>query len=142
MRLLLALLALVFAGSASVAEAQTSDVVTRQFDVIVGRLAKNGYRENRSRLSGTLRQGQQTTYTVDLQQGARYLLAAVCDGDCSDLDLALYDDSGNLLDDDTETDDVPIVNVVPRWTGRFRVTVKMHACSVNPCAFGLGVFRN
>jgi len=53
-----------------------------------------------------------------------------------------YDDSGNLLDDDTETDDVPIVNVVPRWTGRFRVTVKMHACSTNPCAFGLAVFRN
>lgn len=142
MRLPLALLVLVLAGSASVAEAQASGVVGRQFGAIVERLAKNGYRESHNRLTGTLRQGQQTSYTLDLQQGARYLLAGVCDRDCSDLDLALYDDSGNLLDDDTAADDVPIVNVVPRWTGRFRVTVTMHACSVNPCAFGLGVFRN
>lgn len=141
MRLLVAV-ALSLFGFASVAEAQASSVVGRQFDAIVGRLAKNGYRESHSRLTGTLRQGQQTTFTVDLQQGGRYLLSGVCDRDCSDLDLALYDDSGNLLDDDTENDDVPIVTVVPRWTGRFRVTVKMHACSTNPCAFGLAVFRN
>lgn len=117
--------------------AAAQDSVGRQLSEAVGRLAKSGYRETHGRTRGTLRQGQETSYTLDFTQGRTYAVVGVCDNDCSDLDLQLHDDNGNLVAQDTETDDTPVVSVSPRWTGRFRVTVKMHACSVSPCDFGL-----
>lgn len=122
--------------------AAQSDVVSRQLSRVTARMAQNGYGESHTRTRGTLRQGQYTTFDLSMQQGRRYAIVGVCDQDCTDLDLILYDENGNKIDDDVADDDAPVVAVSPRWSGRFRVRVRMQTCSVNPCAFGLVVFND
>lgn len=63
----------------------------------------------------------------------------VCDADCGDLDLALYDENGNLVSEDETTDDVPAVTVEPRWTGPFTLRVDMYQCTEEPCVYGFTV---
>ncbi|MEN8145121.1 MAG: hypothetical protein ABFS14_09240 [Gemmatimonadota bacterium] len=79
-------------------------------------------------------------FTVTLREGIQYQIASVCDRDCTDLDLEIYDEHGNLIDADHEADDLPVVGVEPLWTGRFTIRVSMHACTSEPCYFGVGVF--
>ena len=50
-----------------------------------------------------------------------------CDGDCYDLDLALFDSAGNLVSQDTAGDAAPIV--VAHYDGYFYVEVSMPNCS-------------
>lgn len=84
--------------------------------------------------------GADDDYTVNLRSGISYAIVAVCDEDCSDLDLGLYDSRGNLVASDTDDDDLPVVQVNPRWTGKFTIRTKMAQCSSNPCYYGVGVF--
>lgn len=86
-------------------------------------------------LSGMLVQGYYRTHTVTLRANAEYTFVGACDRDCSDLDLQLFDENGNLIDEDLLSDDVPVVTVVPEWTGRFYVKVIMARCSVSPCGY-------
>ena len=69
-------------------------------------------------------------------------LFGVCDNECSDLDIVLRDSSGRLLDEDTTTDDIPLVTT---QTGssplEVRVEVRMIDCTVAPCYYAVGVFR-
>jgi hypothetical protein len=56
----------------------------------------------------------------------------VCDGDCTDLDLALRDASGNILDEDTEESDVSLASVLLDSGGTLQLEVSMWSCSVEP----------
>ena len=68
--------------------------------------------------------------------------SGVCDNDCRDLDLILLDERGNEISQDTSTDDIPIVNARPKWTGRFTLRVIMEDCRVNPCNYGVRFFSD
>ena len=50
-----------------------------------------------------------------------------CDGDCYDLDLALFDSAGNLVSHDAAGDAAPVV--VAPYDGYFYVEVSMPNCS-------------
>ncbi|MGA7935472.1 MAG: hypothetical protein WCA35_18115, partial [Kovacikia sp.] len=69
-----------------------------------------------------------------------YGLIGVCDRDCRDLDLRLYDENGNLVAADTSSDDTPFVSLTPRWSGQFYLRVDMANCRANYCYYGVGVF--
>lgn len=90
---------------------------------------------------GKLDDDDYTYYTFTLKSYWTYRITAVCDGDCSDIDLVLYDENDNMIDDDLETDDYPIVGCKPSWTGKFKLKVKMVNCRVNPCGFKIAIFR-
>lgn len=79
--------------------------------------------------------------TVNLRAGVPYTFIGVCDQDCRDVDLHLYDDNGNLVRSDTGYDDFPVVAVTPRWSGQFTVKISMASCSANYCYYGLGMFK-
>lgn len=49
---------------------------------------------------GQLTHGDSEAYTVTLEAGSSYMLRGVCDEDCLDLDLALYDGYGKLISHD------------------------------------------
>ncbi|MEB3273867.1 MAG: hypothetical protein ACO4CG_01740 [Prochlorothrix sp.] len=78
--------------------------------------------------------------TVTLYEGVSYTIIGVCDEDCSDLDMELFDANGNSIDSDYETDDFPVVEVTPAWTSEFTLDVHMFDCSNEPCYYGVGVF--
>ena len=83
--------------------------------------------------------GASTDWEYQLQEGVTYHFISVCDQDCGDLDLTLFDESGNQVSEDTTEDSVPIVEVTPRWTGKFTLNVSMYHCGNPPCYYGISV---
>ena len=90
---------------------------------------------------GVLDHEASDTYTVTLQTGRSYTLMGVCDEDCPDLDLELYDGYGELVSRDNSTDAYPIVDVSVAQGGDFTLRVTMYQCNANPCYYGVGVYR-
>jgi hypothetical protein len=89
---------------------------------------------------GQLRDGHYMTVDVDLQANTHYYFFGVCDADCSDLDLRLFDDHDLEVDHDTDPDDTPMVEVTPRYTARFHLRIIMSSCADDPCWVGVGVY--
>ncbi len=75
-----------------------------------------------------------------LESGKSYAFLGVCDEDCGDLDLSLYDASNRVVDYDAQIDDFPLVQAYVLRDSVFRVKVTMSNCS-NVCAYGVGVFQ-
>ena len=69
-----------------------------------------------------------------------YRILGVCDNDCRDLDLALYDENGKLIGSDQKVDDLPAVSVTPSWTGPFTVRATMASCRTRQCLYGFQAF--
>lgn len=89
---------------------------------------------------GDLGGGGEDDITLNLRKGVSYTILGVCDEDCRDIDLGIYDDNGNLISSDLQRDDIPVVKVTPRWNARFTIKVMMPSCSNAPCRYGIGVF--
>ncbi|MGF1536716.1 MAG: hypothetical protein ACFB4J_09585 [Elainellaceae cyanobacterium] len=85
--------------------------------------------------------GETESHQWDLQLdvGHSYVVTAVCDSDCADLDLVWYE-SGSEVVRDTESDAYPILTVSPS-VGAQQMEVTMYGCEVEPCYYGFGVFR-
>src|SRR3954471_24382903 len=89
---------------------------------------------------GSLRSGGNASHAVTLNAGTAYALVGVCDNDCSDLDLRLFDASGREGAPDLPTNDTPVVPVAPRRTGSYTGRAIMTQCSSQPCRYGIGVY--
>ena len=89
----------------------------------------------------TLTSDGEDRLTFTLTKGATYAIIGVCDEDCSDIDLELYDANGNSISVDRADDDYPIVRVTPAWTGQFSLEVDMYNCSASYCYYGIGIYR-
>ena len=78
--------------------------------------------------------------TINLRAGKPYAIVGVCDRDCQDLDIALYDSAGNRIASDFKNDDTPTIIVNPNRSGAYRIRVNMANCNTNPCYYGVGAF--
>ena len=86
--------------------------------------------------------GDYKTITYTLTGGETYKIVGACDNQCSNLDLELRDDNGNLIQRDSASDDIPIVEVTPRRDGKFSLKVSMRDCSSSAgCVYGVDVYR-
>jgi hypothetical protein len=90
---------------------------------------------------GALEPAEVGTYTVRLNEGYTYALVGVCDVDCSDIDLAIFDGNGELVVRDVEDDDVPIIEFTVTSGGDFSLNVGMYECSAEYCYYGVALFR-
>jgi len=74
--------------------------------------------------SGTYKVGARSynSFVIKFWANERASVVVSGDGD-TDLDLYVYDESGNLIDKDDDYSDDCIVNFFPRWTGRFTIKV-------------------
>jgi hypothetical protein len=77
---------------------------------------------------------------MELEPGF-YRAIAVCDQDCSDIDLQVSDDEGEVLDTDILEDDVPIVDFLAHEAGTFHFAVQVVKCTTETCFYGLQVYR-
>jgi len=105
---------ILFAGSA---HAQWTEQVTNQLEQAAGIARDGGLHEMEQPRTGSLDAGEHESQTLSLQSGNRYMMVGVCDNDCSDLDLRLYDPSGDEIDVDVELDDKPVLDVTPSSSG-------------------------
>jgi hypothetical protein len=102
--------------------------------------ANDGY-ELVNVLCGTLREGEEGSYTSTISPGSLIGYVAVCDEDCSDIDLRMYED-GRLVAEDPNPDDWPIIRYQARQGGNnYRIVASMYACSTEPCYYAIAMFE-
>lgn len=114
--------------------------VREQLQLAARTLGWDGYRLSHEPFTGVLRQGETDWIAIRLRSGIEYVIIAVCDQDCRDIDLRLYDENGYLIDDDLALDDVPVVTAIPRRTATFQIEVIMSRCRTRDCVYGVGAF--
>ncbi|HVY87171.1 MAG TPA: toll/interleukin-1 receptor domain-containing protein [Caulobacterales bacterium] len=103
-------------------------------------LSQQGFQMVSQPATGGLAQGQTWNMPVQLVPGVDYRLVGVCDRDCSDLDLVLLDQQGNIVTQDTATDDHPVVSVQTQYAGNYVIEVRMYQCSVAPCYYAVALY--
>ena len=130
--------ALLFAAPAAAQPA----IIRTQLDSAAVLMGGNGFRLQDDIVSGDLRQGQNEEFELQLEAGKTYIIVGVCDGDCSDLDMALTTSGGDEVDSDYADDDVPMVTVEVQRSATYNLMVRMAACSIEPCAYGVSVFAD
>jgi len=99
-----------------------------------------GFQRLAEPVSGQLPQGQFYNTPVTLEAGGEYRIIGVCDSDCADMNLILYDQNNNVVSQDILQDATPIVSVAPQWTGPFTVQAVMQNCTVQPCYYALVLY--
>ena len=138
-----AAVAIAMAG-ALVAAAPPQDRWEQQVRLLLERAAsttaESGFVETHRARVGSLRDGQAESWTVTLNAGTEYRLVGVCDVDCSDFDLKLLNQAGTTVSEDVETDDVPVLTIVPPRTQEYTVRAIMADCETSPCRYGVGVY--
>ena len=138
MKFILSTCFILFLSVAAAAQC-SNDIVRDQLSSFTERLEGEGYPMVYLTRCGSLDEGASRSHEVALYGGVTYRIFAVCDGDCPDLDLKLYDANGNLVDDDTLDDYVPVVSVAPTKSGSYHAEVLMYDCDVEPCYYALRV---
>ena len=94
----------------------------------------------RGPLGGSLNEGNSVTYSFNFVAGRSYTVLGVCDNDCSDLDITLYDPQGNEVAEDVLTDDKPVASHRATRTGRYRAVLNMASCSTGSCFFAVAAY--
>jgi hypothetical protein len=56
------------------------------------------------------------------------------------MDLRLFDENRNFIDEDMRPDAIPVVSVTPRRTATFRIQAIMSHCAAPECLYGVGAF--
>lgn len=80
-------------------------------------------------------------WPIQLSAGVTYRVFAVCDNDCSDVDMELYDAGGNFVGRDVSTNDMPYVEVRPTTAGVHYARIWLAACENEPCYVGARLYR-
>ena len=91
-------------------------------------------------ITGSLDDEASEFVNIELLAGVSYFILGVCDHDCFDLDLELYDTQNTLVDMDNDADDYPLVSITPAENAIYRVRLIMANCADGPCRYGLGVY--
>jgi len=109
--------------------------VERLLDSAENRIRSQGY-SLIQRFGGSLDENRWTGRNLRLQAGHAYLIHAVCDSDCRDLDLRLFSEYGSEVASDLDPDDHPLLIYRPTQTGLYSLRIIMAACAADPCSFG------
>lgn len=138
----LRLIALAAAAVLFSSPAQAQNVVMTQLDSAAVLMRGEGFLPVDEPVLGSLEQGGDAEFELDLQAGVNYVVMGFCDGDCTDLDLVLTNSEGQEVEADRELDDYPVLTMAGGRGGTYVLSVQMATCTVEPCGYGVRVFRN
>ena len=127
-------------GVFAVGQDEFDKQIRTQLEETARELRKQGFRLTHQIFTGSLRNKEREDVLFQLDRGASYVVVGVCDNDCRDLDLGLYNAAGKEVDTDVTGDDTPVVAVSPTRSEQYTVRVLMADCGNAPCRYGLGVF--
>lgn len=128
-------------GSAAFAQDQWEEQVQAQLVNYSESLSEQGYTLTDVTTEYELNDGDSDDFWIELSGGVEYGILGVCDNDCSDVDLEIFDSESNSMDSDYEVDDYPVLTLIPKKTRRFRIHVYMADCNIEPCSWGVGVYE-
>ena len=133
-------IAVLLVPAAATAQNQWQRTVRSQVSEHGDFLSSRGYSMSGDVFDGNLKNNYYEDLTIKLQPGTSYAFMGVCDQDCRDIDLRLFDPDGDEVASDVRNDDWPIVSVMPSYTGTYTLRVEMASCSKDPCYYGIGVY--
>ncbi|MEM7414355.1 MAG: caspase family protein [Gemmatimonadota bacterium] len=88
-------------------------------------------------LVGGLDAGTNETVRLSLVPGIEFRIVGMCDGDCDDLDLVLFDLNGEEITSDFLVDAAPFLQAEVGAAGSYPLRVDMVNCSVEPCIWSV-----
>lgn len=92
-----------------------------------------------NRRTGMLNTEESASFEAPLVEGESYAIVAVCDDDCTRLELTLLTPTGSELAKDRKGESLPTLRFTPNRTMTYRVRVVMEACRWNPCWYAVAV---
>lgn len=99
-----------------------------------------GFQQVSQPVTGQLGAGQYQNWPVSMSVGYDYRIIGVCDNDCGNIDLIIYDENNVQVAQDVLADATPIAAVAPAWTGAFTAQAVMQHCNVQPCYYALVLY--
>ena len=123
-----------------VGDQNPQQIIVAQLQEAQATLAQQGFQQVGQPFSGGLQPGQTWDLPTPMNVGYEYQIVGVCDRDCSDLDLRVFDGNGGLIIEDTSTSSQPNVGVMPTTSGTFNIQVNMYACTVAPCYYAVALY--
>jgi hypothetical protein len=133
------LLALLACAAATAAAAQPADPMRAQVAALTARMPA-GTRLLREPWMGALAQGASDDIWIGLRAGRTYHLIPLCDQDCSEVDLRMYDAAGTEVAHASDMDDIDILTITPARGGRYRMRMVMLGCSAAPCRYAIAMY--
>jgi len=116
---------------------QSAQILMQQLQQVEQAATQQGYQQVGQPFAGGLLQGQSWNVPAQLVAGYEYRVLGVCDQNCRDMDVAIYDESGATVAQDNANDDHPVVAVAPAANGQFTIQAQMFQCSAQPCYYAL-----
>jgi hypothetical protein len=89
--------------------------------------------------SGMLNTDEAASFQTTLVQGTSYVIVAVCDDDCSRLQLTLLSPSGSDIAKERNSESLPTLHFMPDTTTVYGIRVVMEGCRWNPCWYAVAV---
>lgn len=132
--------------SVSTLMAQSRQTVISQIEFATSIFTEDGFFVDRTPAGsdmtiGLLNHESRAYLEIRLEEGRDYVISGACDEDCSDLDLQLLSSSGDLINQDIDLDDVPILSFSPTSTGSYLLGIIMADCDTEICYFGYRIFK-
>jgi hypothetical protein len=138
MRVVIVLLALAVVATPAVAqqrwERQVQDRVQRAIDAVAA-----SSRLSVLKRSGMLNTDEAASFQTTLLPGISYAIVAVCDDDCSRLQLTLLTPRGSEIAKERNSESFPTLHFTPDTTRVYGIRVVMEGCRWNPCWYAVAV---
>lgn len=115
-------------------ERQVQERVQRAVDVLA-----TSSRSPVVKRSGVLNTDEAASYHTTLEQGTSYAIVAVCDDDCSRLQLTVLTPSGSEIAKERNSESLPTLHFTPATTMSYGIRVVMEGCRWNPCWYAVAV---
>ena len=134
--MVVAALAVSAAAAQSVWERQVRD----QINEVSYEFRQEGFHKLGETWIDELEEDDDMYITLELNSDYEYIAIGVCDGDCGDIDLILYDDDDVRIANDVGTDDIPVLSGSPDYDGEYYLEALMVDCDADTCAFGVALY--
>ncbi len=89
--------------------------------------------------SGMLNTDEAASFQTTLLERTSYAIVAVCDDDCSRLQLTLLTPSGSEIAKERNSESLPTLHFTAETTTPYGVRVVMEGCRWNPCWYAVAV---
>lgn len=121
---------------------QWRDIAQSEMRTIWQRLkAERGFGYAGDMVVGSLQQGGHEYFEFDFVKHREYVIKGICDGDCGDIDLYLYNRRNDLVQSNTRPGAGPAIQLGTGYDGRYKIQTSMASCSVEPCYYAVQVFH-
>jgi len=89
--------------------------------------------------SGMLNTDEEASFQTLLLERVSYTIIAVCDDDCSRLQLTLLSPSGSDIAKERNSESLPTLRFTAATTAVYGIRVVMEGCRWNPCWYAIAV---